>query len=99
MKYTIKRTDTFNKWFSQLKDRQAVKMISVRILRAENGNLGDVKPVGAQVQEMRVFVGPGYRVYFTVQNNEIILLLSGGDKGTQANDIKKAQQMLKELEV
>lgn len=98
MKYTIEKTPFFDKWLSKLKDKTALKAILIRILRAENGNLGDVKVVGSPVQEMRIFVGKGYRVYFTIRNNKIILLLNGGHKGTQQQDIEKAHELLKQLE-
>jgi len=62
------------------------------------GNFGDVKPVGGGISEMRIFVGKGYRVYFTVRNDEIIILLCGGDKSTQESDIKKAKSLLSEME-
>lgn len=97
MKYRIKRTSTFNKWLSKLKDFTAVRAISRRVLRSESGDFGDIKQVGAAIYEMRFFIGPGYRVYFTIQNNEVIYLLNGGDKDSQQDDIKKAHQILKEL--
>lgn len=98
MKYTIEKTPVFDKWLSKLKDKTALRAILIRIMRAENGNLGDVKAVGSSVQEMRIFVGKGYRVYFTMRNNKIILLLNGGHKGTQQQDIEKAHELLKQLE-
>lgn len=66
--------------------------------RAENGNLGDVSSVGDKVFEMRIFYGPGYRLYYTRKGDAIILLINGGDKSTQDRDIKKAKEILKELE-
>ena len=98
MKYIIEKTPVFDKWLSKVKDKTALKAILLRIMRAENGNLGDVKIVGSPVQEMRIFVGKGYRVYFTIRNNKIILLLNGGHKGTQQQDIEKAHELLKQLE-
>ncbi|MDX3774428.1 type II toxin-antitoxin system RelE/ParE family toxin [Chromatiaceae bacterium AAb-1] len=98
MKYTIEKTPTFDKWLSSLKDKMALNAILVRIIRAENGNFGDTKTAGSPVQEMRIFVGKGYRVYFTVRNNRIILLLNGGHKGTQQQDIAKAHELLGQLE-
>ncbi len=99
MKYLIEKTDFFDKWLAKLKDRNAKSAILMRIMRAENGNFGDVKSAGAPVQEMRVFVGKGYRVYFTVRGSRIILLLHGGHKGTQSKDIEKAHQLLADLEI
>lgn len=98
MKYTIEKTPTFDKWLLKLKDKIALNAILIRIMRAENGNFGDSKSVGSPVQEMRIFVGKGYRIYFTVRNNTIILLLNGGNKGTQQQDIARAHELLKELE-
>lgn len=98
MKYAIEKTSTFEKWLSKLKDKTALKAILMRIIRAENGNFGDTKSVGTPIQEMRIFVGKGYRIYFTVRNNKIILLLNGGHKGTQQQDIEKAHELLIQLE-
>ncbi|HBC3474107.1 TPA: type II toxin-antitoxin system RelE/ParE family toxin [Vibrio parahaemolyticus] len=98
MKYIIHKTQIFDKWLSKLKDRIALNAILLRIMRAENGNLGDVKNVGAFVQEMRIFVGKGYRIYFTIKNGTIVFLLNGGHKGTQQQDIAKAHQILSEME-
>jgi putative addiction module killer protein len=67
-------------------------------MRAENGNFGDSKSEGAPIQEMRIFVSKGYRIYFTVCNNKITLLLNGSHKGSQQQDIAKAHELLIELE-
>lgn len=101
MKYTIITTQIFDKWLSKQKDRQAVKAIAMRIARAEEGNFGDVEPVGGSVSEMRIFVGKGYRVYFTIQSEVLILLLNGGiksNKKQQQIDIAKAKQIQSEIE-
>lgn len=98
MKYIIEKTSTFDKWLSKLKDKNALNAILLRIIRAENGNLGDVKSVGSPIQEMRVFVGKGYRIYFTIRNGKIILLINGGHKGTQQQDIAKAHELLRKME-
>lgn len=95
--YIVEKTPTFDKWLSKLKDRTALNAILIRIVRAENGHFGDVKSVGSPVQEMRVFVGKGYRVYFTIRGNRIILLLNGGHKGTQQQDIEKAHDLVKKM--
>ena len=96
--YDIRTTADFDTWLRKLKDRQAVKAIVLRLTRAEAGNLGDIKSVGGQVSEMRVFVGAGYRLYFTIQGQTIIFMLCGGDKSTQQSDIKTAQAMIANLE-
>ncbi len=71
--------------------------IARRIERAENGNLGDVKPVGAGVSEMRIDMGAGYRVYFTMREKIMVILLAGGTKSSQQTDIKKAIELAKEF--
>lgn len=71
--------------------------IARRIERAGAGNLGDAKPVGGGVSEMRVDVGPGYRVYFTLRAGALVLLLCGGDKASQHHDIRRAQHLAKEV--
>jgi putative addiction module killer protein len=81
-----------------LKDIRAQVRIAARIRLAEAGNLGDWKSVGGEVSEMRVDVGPGYRLYFTRRGNIVIIMLAGGDKSTQTRDIKRAQKLLKALE-
>ena len=98
MKSIHTTTTTFDDWFSQLKDRKAFFRIQARIDRAEDGNFGDCKPVGGGVSEMRIDCGPGYRVYFTQRGMEIIILLAGGDKSTQAKDIKTAQRLAQTLQ-
>ena len=88
----------YDTWLRKLKDRQAVKAIVLRLTRAEAGNLGDIKSVDGQVSEMRIFIGAGYRLYFTIQGQTIIVMLCGGDKSTQQSDIKTAQAMIANLE-
>lgn len=94
---TIHTTSTFDDWFSALRDRQGKLRIQARIDRAELGNFGDCAPVGEGVSEMRVHVGPGYRVYFVERGLEIVVLVAGGDKSTQAKDIKLAHKLAKQL--
>ena len=87
---TVLTTEVFDTWLSGLNDARAKARIAARIRRAEEGNLGDCAPVGEGVSEMRIHYGPGYRVYFIQQGLEIVILLAGGDKSTQAKDIKAA---------
>lgn len=96
--YDIRTMADFDTWLRKLKDRQAVKAIVLRLTRAEAGNLGDIKSVDGQVSEMRIFIGAGYRLYFTIQGQTIIVMLCGGDKSTQQSDIKTAQAMIANLE-
>ncbi len=97
MTYIVEQTEPFAKWHYALRDLRAKAAIIRRIIRAENGNLGDVKPVGCDVSEMRIDVGPGYRVYFTVRGGLVVILLAGGDKSTQQADIKRAIELAKEI--
>ena len=94
----IKQTETFRKWERKLKDQKAKALIAARILRVANGLLGDVAPVGEGVSELRIHYGPGYRVYFRRWGEEIIILLCGGDKSTQDEDIRLAKRLTTELE-
>lgn len=97
MKYDIVATEDFRQWRDNLKDRQAAKAIALRLERSRSGNLGDVRSVGQQVSELRIFVGKGYRLYFTTQGDRLMVLLCGGDKGSQQRDIAKAQALVKQL--
>jgi putative addiction module killer protein len=92
----VLKTDQFMKWLRGLRDVKAVARIQIRVDRLSLGNAGDVKPVGAGVSELRVDYGPGYRIYFCKRGETIVLLLCGGDKRTQDNDIEKAKQLAKE---
>ncbi|SFD34676.1 putative addiction module killer protein [Bosea sp. CRIB-10] len=93
----IRKTQTFANWLADLRDRQAKARIIVRIERMQAGNFGDHKSVGDGVSEMRIDYGPGYRVYFAVRGTTIVILLCGGDKGTQRMDVAKAKQLAKEV--
>jgi len=99
MRYRIVTTDDFNRWLTRIRDRQAARAIARRLDRAAAGNLGDIKPVGQGVSEMRIFAGPGYRLYFTIRDGELVILLCGGNKSTQSRDIARAQRILSEMEV
>lgn len=81
-----------------MRDKKAQLRIVARLRQASAGNLGDWKSVGGEVSEMRVDVGPGYRLYFTRKGSVLIIMLAGGDKSSQARDIKRAQAILKSLE-
>jgi putative addiction module killer protein len=87
----FKQTETFRKWRTRLRDERARALIASRLDRLAFGNAGDVKPVGQGISELRIDYGPGYRVYFLRRGDEIIILLCGGDKSTQAADIKTAK--------
>ena len=97
MMIEIRQTAVFATWLRTLRDRHAKARIQVRIDRLQLGLLGDVRPVGEGVSEMRIDYGPGYRVYFIRKGREIIILLAGGDKRSQDRDIKKAIQLAVDL--
>jgi putative addiction module killer protein len=92
----FKQTETFRKWRTRLKDERARATIASRLDRLAFGNAGDVKPVGQGISELRIDYGPGYRVYFLRRGDEIIILLCGGDKSSQENDIKTAKRLAEE---
>jgi putative addiction module killer protein len=92
----IVKSDRFDRWLKELRDRQARARIEARILRLSMGNPGDVKPVRAGVSEMRVNYGPGYRVCYMQRGQVLIVLLCGGDKSSQAADIEAALRIAKE---
>ena len=89
-------SSTFKKWLKSLKDPVIKARIIARVNRLLEGLPGDVKPVGQGMSELRLYFGPGYRVYFYQQADELILLLNGGDKSTQEKDIKTAHRLLDE---
>ena len=89
----IHQTLEYEKWFVSLKDRTARTRVDIRIRRLSLGNLGIVEPVGEGVSELKIDHRPGYRVYFIQHGGHYVLLLAGGDKSTQARDIKKAKQL------
>jgi putative addiction module killer protein len=93
----IRKTDLFIRWYANLRDAKAKASIARRIEHTLGGNLGDAKPVGEGVSEMRVDVGAGYRLYFTTRKRTVVFLLCGGDKSTQTADIKTAKQLAKEI--
>ena len=90
---TVHETEVFAAWMSKLRDARAKAKIAARIDRLAQGNPGDVAPVGEGVSEMRIHFGPGYRVYFARRAKEIVILLCGGDKSTQARDVKLALRL------
>jgi len=91
--FLLEKTSEFDKWLKKLNDRKAKAKILLRLQRVEAGNLGDVSSVGEGIEEFRIHYGPGYRIYFRRQGEDIILLLVGGDKSSQESDIKKAKAL------
>ena len=93
----IRKTDVFAQWLYGLRDIQARARVQVRIERLAAGNPGNVEPVGEGVSELRINYGPGYRVYFKKRGRALLILLAGGDKSTQAKDIKAALRLARNL--
>jgi putative addiction module killer protein len=94
----IRETELFSNWLKALKDDRARAKIAARIRRLALGNPGDVSPVGSGLSELRIYYGPGYRVYFAQRGNVLIVLLCGGTKRSQANDISKAKALAAQLD-
>ena len=95
---TVKRTDEFSSWLKGLRDVRAKAKVVARIDRLALGNPGDVGPVGDGISEMRIHYGPGYRMYYVSRGEEVVVLLCGGDKGSQDSDIAAAKKLASELE-
>ncbi len=94
--FELIKSDTFDKWLGSLRDARAISRINARLRQVSLGNLGDVAPVGEGVSEMRIFYGPGYRVYFIREGQALVVLLCGGDKSSQQRDIKHAKALANE---
>lgn len=95
--YEIRKTETYVKWLDGLRDIRARAKVLARVERLATGNPGSVSPVGEGVSELRIDYGPGYRVYYTMRRRELIILLAGGDKHTQAADIKRALSLSRNI--
>ena len=89
----VQKSVIYKKWINDLKDKRARYRINARITRLEQGNPGDVVPVGEGISEMRIHYGPGYRVYYKDTGKEIVILLCGGNKSTQQEDITRAKYL------
>ena len=86
----------FLDWLDSIKDVQTKRRIRLRIDRLSIGNFGDTKSVGDGLYELRLFFGSGYRVYYAIENDKLVILFTGGDKSSQSEDIKKAKKYLQE---
>jgi putative addiction module killer protein len=95
----VRQTTIFREWLDALVDQRAAIRIAQRIVRLQAGLIGDVKPVGGGISELRIDYGPGYRVYFVRRGQVLIILLCGGDKRSQRRDIDRAKTLAAELEV
>ena len=89
----VRYSAEFRKWLDGLRDANAYARIVQRVRRMERGNAGDVKSIGGGLHEMRIDYGPGYRVYFVYEGSAVVILLCGGDKDTQASDVKRARAL------
>ena len=98
MEYIVYETEQFSAWLERLKNVSAKIAIVRRIERIKKGNFGDHKRIETHLWELRLTLGAGYRVYYTIQENRIVLLINGGDKSTQQKDINTACTLLKEIE-
>lgn len=98
MNYEITSTFIFDKWLKGLKDRTTRNKVLARIDRIQNGSFGDFKSLGDNLFELRFFFSDGLRIYYTIRNHQVVLLLNGGSKSSQSRDIEKARQMIQELE-
>lgn len=95
--YIVRQTQEFVDWLDGLADKRAQVRIAARLRQVETGNLGDWQPVQGEVSELRVHVGPGYRLYFTRRGNVVVVLLTAGDKSTQKRDIRRALKIAAEI--
>jgi putative addiction module killer protein len=93
----VRQTAEYESWFERLRDLQVKARILARIRQVSLGNLGDVKPVGEGVSELRIAYGPGYRIYVKRQGDVVIILLVGGDKSSQRRDIERAKALARDL--
>lgn len=97
MALDVVRTPAFERWLARLRDGRARAVIAQRITRLADGQLGDFRSVGGGVSELRIDFGPGYRLYFTRRSEDVIVLLCGGDKGSQVRDIARAKTLAEEF--
>ena len=97
MEYEIVNTEVFDKWAASLRDRRAAGAIAKRLTRVAGGSFGDAASVGHGVSELKINIGQGYRVYYTIRRQTVVILLCGGEKSTQDKDIKRAKKLAKEV--
>ena len=95
--FQVQQTEHFERWLFKLKDRRATARILARLDSLRLGNLGDCKSLGGGLSELRIHVGPGYRLYFAMRGGKLAVLLCGGDKSTQQSDINRAKRLMSDL--
>jgi putative addiction module killer protein len=93
----VRETSAYAAWFAALRDRSAKVRIDIRIRRLSVGNAGDIRPVGEGVSELRIHYGPGYRIYFKKLGDALVILLAGGEKSSQDQDIRLAKDLARNL--
>ncbi|MFA5904124.1 MAG: type II toxin-antitoxin system RelE/ParE family toxin [Desulfobacula sp.] len=98
MRYALETTKQYDKWFGRIKEPQTKIKLLARLSNVENGNFGDVKQLGPSLFELRFFFGAGFRIYYTIKDGKVVLLMAGGDKSSQPKDIEKAKALLKQME-
>ena len=96
--FSVRRLPEFDRWFAGLRDQTTRIRLARRLEKAQRGNLGDIRPVGDGVYEMREFFGPGWRLYYVARADTVIVMLGGGDKGTQSADIASAKALAATIE-
>ena len=89
--YVLRQSEEFEEWLAKLRDSSAREIIGKRMVRVQTGLFGDAKPIGGGISELRFNIGPGYRIYYQLRGSVVILLLYGGDKSSQVDDIKRAK--------
>lgn len=94
----VRQHDAFRTWLGGLRDGRAKARVAERLRRLTLGSFGDTKSVGDGVSELRIDYGPGYRVYYTRRGQVVVILLCGGDKGSQDRDVRRAKELARELE-
>lgn len=97
MPYDLETTDEYDAWFDRLRDPLAIRAVARNVVKLSGGLFGNVEPVGEGVSELKIDVGAGYRVYFVTRGRRLIVLLSGGDKGSQKRDIRRAKELAADL--
>lgn len=98
MRMKVVYTVLFERWLRRLRDQRAKASVLTRIRRIGEENFGDHRPVGGEVSELRIHVGQGYRVYYVIRHRTVVILLCGGDKSSQKNDIARARRLAGELD-
>jgi putative addiction module killer protein len=97
--YDVVQTEEFERWHKGLRDSRAVARVTTAVERLQSGLIGDYKSVGGGISEIRINYGPGYRLYYTMKGNKLVILLCGGDKSGQKRDIAKARKLKDEYDV